>query len=61
MYIPWLPQNIEVKLDKHKMSYGNNMEGLVTAWSGTMFLNFLLISETEKLKYLPFIFVVQYL
>lgn len=61
MYIPWLPPNSEVKLDKHKICYGDNMEGVVTAWSGTTILSFLLICETEKLKYLPLIFVVQYL
>lgn len=61
MYIPWLPPNIEVKLDKHKTCYGNNMEGVVTAWPGTASLNFSLICETEKLKCLPLIFVVQYL
>lgn len=61
MYILWLPPNIEVKLDKHKMCYGNNMEGVVTVWSGTTFLNFSLICETEKLKCLPFVFVLQYL
>lgn len=60
MYIPWLPPNIEVKLDKHQTCYGNNMEG-VTEWSGATFRNYLLICETEKLKCLPFIFVVQYL
>lgn len=61
MEIPWLPPNIEVKLDKHKVCYGSNMEGAVTAWSGTTFLNFSLICEIERLKCLPFIFVAQYL